>query len=193
MIHLVIGSYYIRDIESSNFSNDEKFEITVNSLVDELEDLSVTYNEMSPYAQSKISDYYDSTTNTFFGFDLQIDASTVKERYKSIWGENLTENKEISPCPAFIYDDTNKLYYYNNTCGGMSPGTVYFYINKYEIIEDYLYAYVNIGFKSPIENSSNWAIFDKQISSKIEEISEGSNYEINSSNYTKFSEYKLGL
>lgn len=137
----------------------------------------------------------------------QISFDEVDKNYKNLFGTsilNYSIDSNYYSCPMYFYDSVNKVYYTNSSCGGLYGGDIPTYINKITEKNNEAYAYVSVGVVDYSEtgtgNDDNTYIYYGYDSKKvIEKISPSKwdsmnyKYEINSSNYDKFSEYKVTL
>ena len=177
-----IPSYNFRDIYEKQLSDDDKLDITLNSLEQKYVNLSITYENMSDEAKEVFKSYIE-TGSINDVVEKQVSAESVEERYQLLFGEKVS-NHSLKNCPMYTYDSKNNVYYYSRQCGGTGDGTVYLYKNKFTTKDDNAYVYVNIGYATSADDTSTYGDI-----TKIEEnISE--DFSINESNYTKYSEYK---
>ena len=177
-----IPSYNFRDIYEKQLSDDDKLDITLNSLEQKYVNLSITYENMSDEAKEVFKSYIEAGSINDV-VEKQVSAESVEERYQLLFGEKVT-NHSLKNCPMYTYDSKNNVYYYSRQCGGTGDGTVYLYKNKFTTKDDNAYVYVNIGYATSADDTSTYGDI-----TKIEEnISE--DFSINESNYTKYSEYK---
>lgn len=177
-----IPSYNFRDIYEKQLSDDDKLDITLNSLEQKYVNLSITYENMSDEAKEVFKSYIEAGSINDV-VEKQVSAESVEERYQLLFGEKVS-NHSLKNCPMYTYDSKNNVYYYSRQCGGTGDGTVYLYKNKFTTKDDNAYVYVNIGYATSADDTSTYGDI-----TKIEEnISE--DFSINESNYTKYSEYK---
>ena len=177
-----IPSYNFRDIYEKQLSDDDKLDITLNSLEQKYVNLSITYENMSDEAKEVFKSYIEAGSINDV-VEKQVSAESVEERCQLLFGEKVS-NHSLKNCPMYTYDSKNNVYYYSRQCGGTGDGTVYLYKNKFTTKDDNAYVYVNIGYATSADDTSTYGDI-----TKIEEnISE--DFSINESNYTKYSEYK---
>ncbi|MDO5002941.1 MAG: hypothetical protein Q4E39_01760 [bacterium] len=177
-----IDSYNFRNIYDKQLSDDDKLDITLNSLEKNYVNLSVPYENMSDEVKAFFKPYVETGSINDIA-EKQISSVHVENRYQLLFGEKVN-NHSIKLCPFFTYDSKNNVYYYSRQCGGTGDGSVYLYKNKFTTKDDNAYVYVNIGYATSADDTSTYGDI-----TKIEEnISE--DFSINESNYTKYSEYK---
>lgn len=177
-----IDAYNFRDIYDKQLSDDDKLDITLNSLEKNYVNLSVTYENMSDEAKEIFKPYVEAGSINDIA-EKQISSDNVEERYQLLFGEKVN-NHSIKSCPYFTYDSKNNVYYYSRQCGGTSDGTVYLYKNKFTTKDDNAYVYVNIGYAALADDTSTYGDITRIEENTLE------NFSINESNYTKYSEYK---
>ena len=177
-----IDAYNFRNIYDKQLSDDDKLDITLNSLEKNYVNLSVTYENMSDEAKEIFKPYVEAGSINDIA-EKQISSANVEERYQLLFGEKVN-NHSIESCPYFTYDSKNNVYYYSRQCGGTGDGTVYLYKNKFTTKDDNAYVYVNIGYATLADDTSTYGNI-----TRIEENT-SENFSINESNYTKYSEYK---
>lgn len=177
-----IDAYNFRDIYDKQLSDDDKLDITLNSLEKNYVNLSVTYENMSDEAKEIFKPYVEAGSINDID-EKQISSDNVEERYQLLFGEKVN-NHSIKSCPYFTYDSKNNVYYYSRQCGGTSDGTVYLYKNKFTTKDDNAYVYVNIGYAALADDTSTYGDITRIEENTLE------NFSINESNYTKYSEYK---
>ena len=186
-----IDAYNFRNIYDKQLSDDDKLDITLNSLEKNYVNLSVTYENMSDEAKEIFKPYVEAGSINDIA-EKQISSDNVEKRYQLLFGEKVN-NHSIESCPYFTYDSKNNVYYYSRQCGGTTVGKVYLYKNKFTINGDNAYVYVNVGHKvAPDDNSSYDSYIDENATIENEKVEENTseNFSINESNYTKYSEYK---
>lgn len=177
-----IDAYNFRDIYDKQLSDDDKLDITLNSLEKNYVNLSVTYENMSDEAKEIFKPYVEAGSINDIA-EKQISSDNVEERYQLLFGEKVN-NHSIKSCPYFTYDSKNNVYYYSRQCGGTSDETVYLYKNKFTTKDDNAYVYVNIGYAALADDTSTYGDITRIEENTLE------NFSINESNYTKYSEYK---
>lgn len=131
-----------------------------------------------------------------FGTETQIlSGATAREEYKKFYGKELSKSSidatEISnsPCSYWGYNEGLDLFYTETGCGGMSDPREY-YISKYTKDDDNVYVYISAGM------SDGFSILCDVSSLHAEKTTEVCGTEddgafLNSTNYTKFTQYKI--
>lgn len=146
--------------------------------------------------------------NYAFTSNKQLTAKKVNDYSVKLFGTKINNPIErMGKCPLFIYDDKTLMYYRPEPrCGGTSAAIVSRYISKVTSDDEKLYAYISFGFVRGDENGDLKVYSDIDV--KDSEISFGSieaknmvdsiidsdgmiYYEIDESNYEKFSSYKF--
>ncbi len=179
-----INRYFFRsNIYETTLTDDEKLDITLNSLLSSYENLSIAYENMDSASQSIFKPYAETGSVSDIA-EKQISQAKVEERYELLFGEKLSNNKNVGKCPMYVYDNVNKVYYYTRVCGGTDERMIYIYKNKFTTKNDEAYVYVNLG--NSFDKTSIYDGYGKE--KLIDSYTE--NYSINKSNYSKFTEYK---
>lgn len=126
----------------------------------------------------------------------QYGLSGINNDYRYLFGTNISSYMDIESCPSYYYDSVNKVYFSYSQCGGLDGVSILTYINRLSTKGNDIYVYVSIGKMSIIEDSSpyKYNIYsDYGEKNKLQEINgdDSLSFKIDSSNYEKFSEYKL--
>ena len=164
------------------------------------------------FMQSIIAGYSESYT---YNSTKYVSLDKVHEYSKKLFGEELNPIlNEILECPSYLYDESNKSFYYPEPqCGGTSVEQAKGYKSKFEEYKDEAYVYVSYAFIMPDESVSSVDYYDqKYIVYKDFNLSENESYyttrhkdvyqtglnqyqasgfELNKDNYKDFSEYKF--
>lgn len=136
-----------------------------------------------------------------------VDADEVKKNYKDLYNEELTEyanEYSDSAINNYIYDSKNNIFYRGMGGKGYSGPAPMMYINNITIADDYVYVNFNIGklcnelktepdgVKRDICDISG-AVADTVTFANEKEYSDQllKKQFINSTNYTKFTDYKI--
>ena len=175
------GDIYIKNIESSQISNDIK-------LYNVLEGLYIEYYGRSPVT----TNYNFGSMEVYKDHMVQLDESLVETEYKKMYGNDSIVHKSFNnQCPMFIYDDVNNKYYGDAQCGGVTGVGILTYVNKVTTMDNDAYVYVSLGSWEVTETWPNNNIYTNYERTKLYKDNV-TNYEnfINESNYKDFSEYK---
>ena len=125
----------------------------------------------------------------------QYGLSGINNDYKYLFGTYISSYMDIESCPYYYYDDANKVYISYSQCGGLDAVSILTYINKLSTKGDDIYVYVSVGMMSIIEETlpnAKYNIYsDYEEKNKLQEINGNETFKIDSSNYDKFSEYKI--
>lgn len=175
-----------KDVYKNSLTDDDKLDIVLNSLVNNYEDLTVSYENMDTTSQELFKSYVEQgSINSIV--EKQISSTKVEERYLSLFGETLTNHRSDHSCPFFVYDSKNKVYYYTRACGGTASGNTYLYKNKFTTKGNNAYVYVNIGYTTDDNNVYNGYPDYELVKDNNADIVESyvENFSINESNYSK--------
>lgn len=95
-----------------------------------------------------IPSYTESYT---YGSTKYVTLEKVNAYSTTLFGENLkTILKEINECPTYLYDESNKIFYYPEPqCGGTSSELIRGFKSKFEELNDEVYVYVSFAFLIP--------------------------------------------
>lgn len=146
-----------------------------------------------------------------FASHKQATAESINALSKKLFGEEITNPVEtMGKCPMFIYDKTSKMYFYPEPrCGGTSSSIVKSYKSKFEEKYDEAYAYVSFAFLSPADEmvvDSEYIVYKdfdyskdlyfgtlthKNEYQRIGNSVLAGSFEVDSTNYQNFSEYKF--
>ena len=190
------GNYGFFDFDSLysklNLTDDDKMLLTLISIP--AKKVSIETNKIGNNEFKKIKEMYDSTDSQF----AQISYETIEKEYFNLFGTSIPKSalKDYDTCPNYYYDSANNVYFLYIACGGISLDENVTYVNKITKKDDNIYAYISVGRIFGEEKTSNPGSYDMVLygdyakKNKLE-ILENSIYSINSSNYDKFSEYKM--
>ena len=155
------------------------------------------------------------TESYVYGSTKYVSLDKVNEYSKKLFGDNLkTILNEIRECPSYLYDETNKSFYFPEPqCGGTSAEMAIGYKSKFEEYKDEAYVYVSYAFIMPdestylndiydpkfivykdfnlIENGSYYSAQHKDVYKTNLTQYEATVFELNKDNYKDFSEYKF--
>lgn len=87
-----------------------------------------------------------------------IPSTDVEDNIKSIFGPVTIEHKNMTGCPTFIYDDTEKIYYINSNCTVEQTSTIISFVDKVTSEDNIYYVTVYAGL---IDNNKVYADFNK--------------------------------
>lgn len=171
------------------------YSIYENSLLSESSKLLVILKDL--YSTSQFKRVYKNTGNGFEVEDV-IDLKVVKDEYKKLFNEELTNYIEVGICPWFKYVQTTNQYRAYEECGGTGYDTYISYNNRYTEDENNMYVYVNVGrvVSKTVTEENGHAVF---LNDLYADVSKEKIYKenvidkditINESNYNEFSEYK---
>lgn len=149
------------------------------------------------YSTSQFQRVYKNTENGFEVEDV-INLKIVKDEYKNLFNEELTNYIEVGFCPWFKYDQETNKYKVYEECGGTGYDTYISYNNRYTEDENNMYVYVNVGrfVSKTMTDENGLTVF---LNDLYADVSKEKIYKknvidkditINESNYNEFSEYK---
>ena len=155
------------------------------------------------------------TESYVYGSTKYVSLDKVNKYSINLFGENLkTIINEIIECPSYIYDESNKSFYFPEPqCGGIFIGYSRGYKSKFEEYKDEAYVYVSYAFIIPddstysadlneqkyivykdfnlIEKESYYTTQHKDVYQTDLRQYQADSFELNKDNYKDFSEYKF--
>lgn len=137
----------------------------------------------------QISDALKESNKDFFMGLISIRyilLKSIDKDYYYLFGTKIKnyDEKVQGHVDSYLYDNEKKVYYFDICCGtGIGYGTNT-YINKITQKDDEIYVYISAEYYEYDDNDKKIIYSDHNKTSVVQEI-------INSSNYDKFSEYKL--
>lgn len=193
------STYFFRkSVFNNNLNFDQKLEIVLASL---------EKGQINSTTNIKIDSDTNSTIKNMLSVYNVLDVVSVdkvEERYYDLFGEKISNHHDINGCPIYYYDSTNRVYYVVKECGGTSDNLVSVYKNRYTIMGNEAYVYMNIGISNRVDfnrGDSEYNIYkDFNIDSlegyndkiyKTVKYSEKNNFIIDDSNKDEFAEYKF--
>ncbi len=128
--------------------------------------------------------YINDLDSEEIGYKRQI--IEIEKDYFYLFGKTIPKYYEELPgCPHYFYDNVDKFYFSIHSCGtGIGFGTLT-YVNKITQKDDEIYIYISAEYYEYNENNKLIIYSDHNKTNVVQ------GDEINSSNYDKFSEYKL--
>lgn len=179
---------------------------------------TITWNDMTSSSWEKaktnenIAALITSYPETYLADSTkEVTEETLNAYSEQLFGAKLTNPKEtIGRCPLYFYDSSLNMYYYPEPqCGGITNEMVKTYKSKYEEKGDEAYVYVSFAFLSTTGTNSKldkYTIYkDFTYSTDLYfgniaykdayqtgyDSSAAENFNIDSTNYEEFSEYKF--
>lgn len=131
-----------------------------------------------------------------------INGDIVAEKYRDVFGKELSRETSTEPCYTYRYNETYDFYYQDPVggCGGTSPYRTYHYKNKYTIDGDKAYVYIYTALLDD-ENGNVYCdvaylytsgVFRLSDDAKICANSSGSeSFTLDESNYQDFVQYRF--
>lgn len=177
--------YQKQKINVTEVSETRKLHVALNSLYYEDD-----FSSIPPNQTILVNNYKDELDENR-DIEKMITYSAVSDRYKDLFGKNLSSHPDIllssepTPCPAFIYDSSNKLYYSYPMCGGVGAAD-YAYNYQYSRNGNTFFVYASVGYGGDIVKTVYKGYGTNETLGESTDTFKG----IDASNYNEFSKLK---